>query len=169
MKRINLLAISIILITTAGNSAPKIAIMETALGNRAKVESLAQAKEAGYAGVQLHTGELDEAGVLTMAEPALIAALVEAREKTGIEIVSLCAGSMNKFSSWDPETRGVSLSIGKQSIDACVALDTPMLLIPFFGKGWFGNDTRDEKFMAAVGLVKELSLYAEQKGVTLGI
>lgn len=158
-----------LLLSISINAAPRIGIMETALGNRAKLESIYQAKEAGYSGVQLHTGELDDKGVLTMSNPKLIENFSAASKAHGVEIVSLCAGSMNREPSWEPESRARAIAIGKQSIDACAALDVPILLIPFFGKAEFGSDVKSDKLKAATSVIRELTTYAEIKKITLGI
>ena len=151
------------------HAAPSIAVMETALGNRAKLESIYQAKEAGYSGVQLHTGVLDDKGVLTMADPKLIQSFLAASKAHGIEIVSLCAGSMNGTPAWEAESRAQAIAIGKQSIDACVAMDVPILLIPFFGKAAFGNDVESAEIKAATGVIRELTRYAAKYDVVLGL
>ena len=39
--------------------AQKLAVMETAFGNRGAVESIALTKKAGFQGVQIHPGKID--------------------------------------------------------------------------------------------------------------
>lgn len=150
------------------DASPKLAVMETAFGLRTKVESIALSKEAGFQGVQLHTGNLDEEGVLTLANPELQQEFLAASKKHNIEIVSLCAGSMNRLVIWkEGQQRKDGLAIMKQSIAACKALGCDLLLFPFFGPS---NFTKGEKKIAGVAeFVKEILPYAEEHGVTLGI
>lgn len=158
-----------VLCCVTATAQPKIAVMETAFGNRSKVESVAMAKEAGYAGVQIHTGNIGSDGILTLARLEVIEEFKAARKKHGIEIVSLCAGSMNGCNSQDPEAFKKAVNIGRQSIEACGALDVPVLLVPFFGKAQFGNDPEDPKVKEVVKLFKKLLPFAKRHGVILGL
>jgi len=151
------------------NAGPKVAVMETAFGNRTKVESIAMAKEAGYAGVQIHTGSIGPDGILTLARLEVIEEFKAARKKHGVEIVSLCAGSMNSCDSLDPEGLKKAVNIGRQSIEACGALDVPVLLVPFFGKAQFGNEIGSPKFKTVVQLLRKLLPAAKKNNVILGI
>ncbi len=76
---------------------------------------------------------------------------------------------MNKLPCWDPETKEKAYSAGIQSIQACAALDVPILLVPFFNAAGFGNDPEDPKFKAATRLLRELTTEAEAYQVTLGL
>ncbi|MEM9646462.1 MAG: alpha/beta fold hydrolase, partial [Planctomycetota bacterium] len=147
----------------------KLGFVETALGNKAKVESLTVAAELGVKGIQLAVGELDEAGVLEIAKPEVIAAFKQARQESGVEIAALSANPMNKNPAWIPEKRQVALSVGKQSIAACQQLGVPILLVPFFGKADFGNDTDDPRYRDVIELLRELTVHAQSRGITLGI
>jgi len=148
---------------------PKVGIMETAFGNRAQVESVELAKQAGYAGVQIHTGFLDDKGVLDIAQPGRIEAFKEASETHGVEIVSLCAGLMNRYAAWKPDSREKAISVGTQSILACKALDVPILLVPFFSRAEFGNDPESPKFEAVLSMLAELLPIAEANEVILAV
>ncbi|MEM9481037.1 MAG: sugar phosphate isomerase/epimerase family protein [Verrucomicrobiota bacterium] len=146
----------------------KLAVMETAFGNRCAVESIAMTKEAGYAGVQLHTGVLDENNVLTISDKGLQAQFLAEVEKHGVEIVSLCAGTMNKINVWQPgESREQGLAIMKQSLAACEVFDCDLLLFPFFGKSNFQEG--EEVIAGVVEFIQEILPVAEKYGVTLGI
>ncbi|MEM6915948.1 MAG: sugar phosphate isomerase/epimerase family protein [Verrucomicrobiota bacterium] len=149
-------------------SDSKLAVMETAFGNRCAVESIALTKEAGYAGVQLHTGSLDENGILTISDPELQGAFLAAVEEHGVEIVSLCAGSMNKINVWEPgESREQGLAIMKQSLAACEVFGCDLLLFPFFGPSNFQEG--EEKIEGVADFIREILPIAEQLGVTLGL
>ncbi|MEM6916850.1 MAG: TIM barrel protein, partial [Verrucomicrobiota bacterium] len=146
----------------------KLAVMETAFGNRCVVDSIALTKDSGYAGVQLHTGSLDANQVLTISDTDLQAEFLAAVEEHGIEIVSLCAGSMNKIKVWEPgESRERGLAIMKQSLAACEVFDCDVLLFPFFGPSNFQEG--EEKIAGVADFIREILPIAEQHGVTLGL
>ncbi|MEM9016073.1 MAG: sugar phosphate isomerase/epimerase family protein [Verrucomicrobiota bacterium] len=150
------------------HSEPKLAVMETAFGKRCAVESIALTKESGYAGVQLHTGSLDENNVLTISDSDLQKEFLDAVEEHGIEIVSLCAGSMNRVNVWEPgESREQGLAIMKQSLAACEVFDCDLLLFPFFGPSNFQEG--EEKIAGVAEFIREILPVAEKNGVTLGL
>lgn len=150
-------------------AAPKIAVMETAFGDRVKVEHIELAKKAGYSGIQIITGDLDERGLIPLSYPSTLRAFKEASKEHGVEIVGLCAAALNKLPCWEPETRNQSFSVALQSIQACHALKVPILLLPFFGKAAFGNNPDSLEFKAATDLLRELATEAAVYQVTLGI
>ncbi len=169
MKTPNLLWILALIATPITLASPKLGIMESTFGNRAMVESIELTHKAGLSGVQILTGVPDDKGVIPLARPETIEAFRAARKKYGVEIISFCAGEMNKHNSWEPKERAIALSIGIQSIQACKELDVPILLVPFFGKAEFGNDIEGPKHKAVISLLQELLPHAESAGVTLGI
>ncbi len=59
-------------IASACFAAPKLAVMESAFGQRVKVENIALAKKAGYDGIQILTGDLDERGLLPLSYPSVV-------------------------------------------------------------------------------------------------
>lgn len=146
----------------------KLAVMETAFGNRCVVDSIALTKESGYAGVQLHTGSLDDNQILTISDPDLQKEFLAAINEHDVEIVSLCAGSMNRINVWEPgESREQGLAIMKQSIAACEVFGTDLLLFPFFGPS---NFQEGEAVIAGVAdFIREILPIAEKHGVTMGI
>ncbi|MEM7599801.1 MAG: sugar phosphate isomerase/epimerase family protein [Verrucomicrobiota bacterium] len=149
-------------------SDSKLAVMETAFGNRCVVDSIALAKASGYAGVQLHTGSLDQDQTLTISDPELQLEFLAAVEEHGIEIVSLCAGSMNKINVWEPgPSREQGLAIMKQSLAACEVFDCDLLLFPFFGPSNFQEG--EEKIAGVAEFIREILPVAAKHGVTLGL
>lgn len=146
----------------------KIAVMETAFGLRCSVESVRLAKESGYAGVQIHTGKLEENDLMTISDPKLQKEFLEASKKYGVEIISLCAGAMNRIDVTKPgasRERGRAVMI--HSMDACQKLGCKTLLFPFFGPSNF--QTSDAKLEGVAEFLRELRPSAEHYGVTLGI
>lgn len=149
-------------------SAQKLAVLETAFGNRGLVESIALTKKAGFQGVQIHTGKLDANGVLTLSVESLQKEFREASKDHDVEIISLCAGSMNRINVWkEGPDRQKGLAIMQQSIEACSALDCKVLLYPFFGPSNFQKG--EEKIAGVAKFIKGILPIAKEHGVTLGI
>jgi len=152
----------------------KIAVMETALGKRGEASSLLDAKNAGYNAIQMHSGvpegfkkPIDSSlGLPLGKDESVVESWKAASQKHGVEIMSLCAGSLNKCEIWD-EDREVSMRIAKQTIDACHALNVKTMLFPFFGPSNF--QTNDEAFNGVAQFMRELLPYAKEKGVIIGI
>ncbi|WP_411846206.1 sugar phosphate isomerase/epimerase family protein [Roseibacillus persicicus] len=146
----------------------RLGVMETAFGQRCMVESIALTKDAGFAGVQLHTGKLEKDGTLTISNKDLQKQFLSAAQEHEVEIISLCAGSMNRLVIWkEGKDRENGLSIMKESIEACEALGCKILLYPFFGPSNFQDD--DAKLAGVAEFTKEILPIAEEHGVTLGI
>ena len=153
------------------SAAPKIAVMETALGARADASSFASAKAAGYAAIQMHSGlskrdAEGEAGLAIARDPSVLASWKEASGEHGVEIVSLCAGSLNKCQIWGRD-RELAMRIAKQTIDACRALGVETMLFPFFGPSKFQES--DKALRGVAGFMRALLPYADENGVTIGI
>ncbi len=146
----------------------KIGVMETAFGHRCSVESIALAKESGYAGVQIHTGKLEKNGKMTISNPELQKEFLKASKEHSVEIFSLCAGAMNRINVWkEGKARQDGMAIMVQSLEACKALGCDVLLFPFFGPSNFQKD--DEVMKGVAGFIRELLPTARQLGVTIGI
>jgi len=148
--------------------ASKVSVMETAFGLRCSPVSLKLAKEAGYAGVQIHTGNLDKEGQLTISRPDVQRSFLEARSKENVKIVSLCAGAMNRIPVWKlGKERDRGLAIMTQSIQACSVFGCDLLLFPFFGPS---NFQEDEAIINGVAeFIREILPIAREHGVTIGI
>ncbi|WP_419193807.1 sugar phosphate isomerase/epimerase family protein [Novipirellula herctigrandis] len=173
-------AIVTVFFTASGTAEGKesrsgIAVMETALGKSADVSSILDAKTAGYSAIQMHSGNpksmrkkpIDPAAGLPIGEdPSIVKSWKEASEQHGIEITSLCAGSLNRCQIFDRD-REVSMRIAKQTIDACHALDVKVMLFPFFGPSNFQES--DEALNGVAEFMKELLPYATAKDVVIGI
>lgn len=158
----------ILTLTTSLTQAQKLAVMETAFGNRGRVESVALAKKAGFQGVQIHTGNLSKEGILTLANKALQQQFRDAAKTHDVEIISLCAGSMNRLTIWkDGKDRENALALMTQSIEACEALGCKVLLFPFFGPSNFQKG--EEKIAGVAKFIEEILPVAKKHGVILGI
>lgn len=152
-----------------------IAVMETAFGKRGDVTSIADAKQAGYAAIQMHSGHpremnnkpiASDVGLAIGSDPTILKSWLEASEKQGVEIVSLCAGSLNRCEIWDRD-REVAMRIAKQTIDGCHTLGVDTMLFPFFGPSKFQES--DEALEGVRDFMAELLPYAKKKDVTIGI
>ena len=165
----------IIAVSNAKETGAKIAVMETAFGKRGDASSFKDAKLAGYAAIQMHSGEpkglkkkpLDQKLSLPIGkDPAVINSWMKESKEHDVQIISLCAGTLNKCQVWDRD-RELAMRISKQTIDACHALDVKIMLFPFFGPSKFQSD--EVAFQGVAEFLKELLPYAESKDVTIGI
>ena len=153
----------------------KIAVMETAFQKRADASSLLDAKLAGYKAIQMHSGMPDElrrkpfdssAGLAIGEDPSIVNSWKHASDEHGVQIISLCAGSLNKCEIWNRD-REVAMRIAKQTIDACNTLNVETMLFPFFGPSNF--QTSDVALRGVADFMRELLPYAEAKDVVIGI
>ena len=172
------LAVFLLMPGMAADSAEpdgKIAVMETAFQKRADASSFQDARQAGYSAVQMHSGMPDglrkkpidsSAGLALGRDPSIVDSWKKASDEHGVEIVSLCAGSLNRCEIWDRD-REVAKRIAKQTIDACHDLGVDIMLFPFFGPSNFQDS--DEALHGIAGFMKELLPYASEKGVVIGI
>jgi|GEM_PF-461699 len=153
---------------------PKIAVMETAFGKRGDVTSIQDAMSAGYAAIQMHSGQpkgfkkpIDQSiGLEIGKDPAVLESWKAASAEQGVQIISLCAGTLNKCQIWDRD-REVAMRIAKQTIDACQKLDAPIMLFPFFGPSKFQDS--DEALHGVAGFLRELLPFAKEQNVVIGI
>ena len=152
-----------------------IAVMETALNKTADVSSFQAAKNAGYSAIQMHSGmpeaikkkPIDSSlGPAIGGDASIVQSWKTASEEHGVEIISLCAGSLNKCEIWNRD-REVAMRIAKQTIDACHTLNVKTMLFPFFGPSNFQDS--DEALHGIADFMKELLPYATAKGVVIGI
>ncbi len=149
--------------------------METAFGKRADASSFQDAKAAGYDAIQMHSGmpaairkkPIDsKLGLAIGADPSVLESWKEASRKHDVEIVSLCAGSLNRCQIWDQD-RDVAMRIAKQTVDACHELGVKRMLFPFFGPSNFQES--DEAFEGVADFLSEFLPYAASKDVIVGI
>lgn len=175
MRIVPVLAIVFVTPLTAA-AVERIAVMETAFGKRADVTSFEEAHKAGYRAIQMHSGSpagmsrkkpIDpKAGLEIGRDPSILDSWKKASQEHGVEIVSLCAGSLNPCQIWDRD-REVAMRIAKQTIDGCHRLGVKTMLFPFFGPSNFQES--DEALAGVAGFMKELLPHAREKGVVIGI
>ncbi len=153
----------------------RIAVMETAFQKIGDATSILDAKQAGYAGIQMHSGMPDQirkkpidssVSLAIGTDPSIVSSWKQAADEHGIEIISLCAGSLNRCEIWDRD-REVAMRIAKQTIDACHTLDVHVMLFPFFGPSNFQTD--DDALLGVTNFMEELLPYAKTKDVVIGI
>ncbi len=172
-------AVTIFLVcgTTASSQeiTPNIAVMETAFSKRGDITSIKDAKAAGYHAIQMHSGmpegfnkkPIDQSPGLEIGEdPSVLKSWKAASKEHGVEIMSLCAGSLNKCQIWDKD-RDVAMRIATQTIDACNELDAHVMLFPFFEPSNF--QTGDEALQGVATFIRELLPYARERDVIIGI
>lgn len=161
--------------TQPAKSNARIAVMETALKTRADVKSFALAKEAGYTAIQMHSGfppgmkkkKQDQSKGLPIGDdPKILDSWIAASKKHDVEIVSLCAGSLNKCQIWDRD-RELAMRIAKQTIDGSHKVGSNVMLFPFFGPSNF--QTNDAALEGVTEFMRELLPYAQEKNVIIGI
>ena len=152
-----------------------IGVMETAFNQRADVSSFAAARKAGYRAIQMHTGNPTGAksdksqqswGLPLASDPSILESWRQASDENDVHIISLCSGCLNKRKIWGKD-REISMRIAKQTIDACKALQVPVMLFPFFGPSNFQTD--DVALAGVAEFMEELLPYAKQKNVVVGI
>ena len=175
----SLLTLAAVVATTStlfAQSPPRIAVMETALGKVGDAASFELAEKAGYTAMQMHSGNLNKkkknkriplsAGLPIGSDPKVLTSWKTASRKHGVEIISLCAGSLNKCRIWDRD-REVAMRIAKQTVDGCHELGINVMLFPFFGPSNFQES--DEAFNGIADFMTELLPYGEAKNVVIGI
>ena len=149
--------------------------METALKKRGDVKSFAIAKAAGYTAIQMHSGmppgmkrkDNDQSAGLPIGDdPAILESWIAASEKHGVEIISLCAGSLNRCQIWDRDHE-LAMRIAKQTIDGCEKVGSNVMLFPFFGPSNFQTD--DAALAGVEQFMRDLLPYASEKNVVIGI
>jgi sugar phosphate isomerase/epimerase len=140
----------------------KIGACDWSIGKMADPEALQVAKEIGLNGVQVSLGTADNGMHLRQAQ-------VQERYKdkaaqTGVEIASLAIGELNSIPyKSDPRT----IEWVHDSVDACKAMGTTVVLLAFFGNGDLRDDPEGQK--EVIRRLREVAPRAEKAGVVLGI
>lgn len=159
--------------TAAGMSAPlfaarglrglRIGVTDWNLRQTAKLEAVALAKTLGFEGVQVSLGRQVLNGKLPLDNPELQAKYVEESKKHDIPIDGTCLDVLhtNYLKNDKLGQKWVA-----DSIPITKALNTKVILLPFFGKGALYTKTE----MDYVGdVLKDLAPDAEKAGVIFGL
>jgi L-ribulose-5-phosphate 3-epimerase len=141
----------------------KIGVPDWSLRLGANPEAVGFAKKLGFDGVQISFGRLLVNGKLPLDNPDLIARYLQLSAQHNIPIDGTCVDRlhMDVLKSDKAAVRWVS-----DSIRLTKALNTQVLLLPFFGRG--ALKTRAEMDYVADAL-RELGAEASNAGVVLGL
>ncbi len=150
-------------LSRAANSAVRIGVTDWNLRLGAKPESIPLAARLGFDGVQISFGRGTGDDKLPLDNPELIDRCLTLARENKIAIAGTCVDRLhvNGLKS-DPLARKWVLD----SIRLTKALNTKVLLLPFFGKWALQNQAE----MDATGdVLRELAPEAEKAGVILGL
>jgi len=154
--------------------AGDVAVVETTFGNKANIESIKLAREAGYEGIQMHSGDFrvedgdnSQVNLDIAIKPELLASWKKEADAQGIKIVSLNAGGLNSCEVYGKD-KELALRIAKQTIDGCAYLGCKQMLFPFFGKSKIVGQN-DDALKGTIAFFNELLPYAKEKGVVICI
>jgi L-ribulose-5-phosphate 3-epimerase len=137
------------------------------IGQRAKVDALAVAKQLRLDGVQVSMGGVSADGTsgdLPLRRPEVQRAYREAADANGVRLGGVALDVLNQVPyKSDPRTE----QWVADSIDAAAALNVRVILMAFFDRGDLRND--DEGQAEVVRRLKRVAPKAERLGVVLGI
>jgi len=140
----------------------KIGACDWALGKSSDPRSFEVAKRLGLDGVQVNTGGVQNN--MHLRNPEVQRQFLEAANKNGMEIASLCLLDLNKV-PYKNDPRAVQWVT--DSIDVAKAMNIPIVMIPFFGKADLRNDKQGTDVV--VKQLRKVVPKAEKAGVVLGI
>jgi sugar phosphate isomerase/epimerase len=148
----------------AGRRTPfKIGVPDWSMDLGANPDAVPLAKKIGFDGVQISFGRLPINGKLPLDNPDLIAKYLQLSAQNGIPIDGTCVDRlhMDVLKSDKAAVRWVS-----DGIRLTKALNTQVLLLPFFGRG--ALKTRAEMDYVA-DVLRDLGAEAQKAGVILGL
>jgi sugar phosphate isomerase/epimerase len=141
----------------------KIGACDWSLGKRGDPAAFDLAKEIGLDGVQIDMGTA--ANDMRLRKPEVQHAYREEAKRTGLEIASTALAELNSVPlNSDPRAAGWL----SDSIDVCKALDLPVVLVAFFGRGDLDMQ-RTAEIDHVVKVLKEVAPKAEKSGVAIGL
>ena len=142
------------------------AAMETILPSKAP-DSITEAKEAGYAGIELNVDGPDAATdpIWTPANRVRMQVKAVAEE---MAIPSICLGFLNRggLTSDDPDVRADARHAIVNAIDAAAAIRAEAILVPFFGDAQIESSEERDRLVDGF---QRLTDAAEAVDVTLAI
>jgi L-ribulose-5-phosphate 3-epimerase len=140
----------------------RIGACDWALGKSSDPGSFEVAKKIGLDGVQVNTGGVQNNMHLRKSE--VQKQFLEAANKNGMEIASLCLLDLNKV-PYKNDPRAVEWVT--DSIDVAKAMNVPVVMLPFFGKADLQNDRQGTDVV--VKQLRQVAPKAEKARVILGI
>jgi len=147
----------------ARKSQLKIGVTDWNLKQTGKLEAIQLAKSLGFDGVQVSLGRTPVDGKLPLDNPELQAQYLTASKQHELKLDGTCLDILHVNYLKNDKLGQKWVSDG---IRATKALNTQVMLLPFFGKG--ALQTRDEMDYIADAL-RELAPEAEKAGVILGL
>ena len=144
----------------------RIGACDWSIGQRAKVDAFAVAKQLGLDGVQVSMGGVSQDGAadLPLRQPEVQRAYRDASAAAGVPIGGLALDVLNQVPyKSDPRTE----QWVADSIDTAAALGVRVILLAFFDRGDLRND--DDGKAEVARRLKRVAARAEQRGVILGI
>jgi L-ribulose-5-phosphate 3-epimerase len=149
----------------AGKAVPlciKLGVCDWTLEKSGDPRALEAAARLGLEGVQVSLNVRD--GSLALSDKKIQEAYINAVKKTGLEIASFALGDLNSFPlQSDPRAEKWIA----ESIAVSAAMNTKVILVPFFGKADLRNDAPGTG--AVIRALKRLAPRAEKAGVILGL
>lgn len=140
----------------------KVGACDWSIGMHSNLEAMALARKIGLDGVQISLGKIENN--MHLRQPDMQASYREAAKKYGVQISSLAIGELNKAPYKSaPET----VAWVSDSIDVAHALQVPVVLLAFFGKGDLKGDKKGTQ--EVIRRLRKVAPKAEKKGVILGI
>jgi sugar phosphate isomerase/epimerase len=145
-----------------GGARVKVGVTDWNLQQTAKIEAVALAKKLGFDGIQVSLGR-PASDKLPLDDAELQARYIAAAKANDIVINSTCLDALhvNYLKNDKLGQRWVS-----DAIRITRALNTGVILLPFFGKG--ALNTAEEKLYVA-DVIRELAPDAEKEKVILGL
>jgi sugar phosphate isomerase/epimerase len=137
------------------------AVMDVVIGGRDDAEAFARARRAGFAGVEVVVSRED------LASGTRLHDLRRAKETAGLEIPALVLGEHNEkggIADPSPDVSSAAHDDVRRAVVWARELDTPVILIPFFGRAELVSENDDDRAVAAF---RALCPAAAERGVQL--
>ncbi len=136
----------------------KLGVMQGVIDAETDLARFEIAKELGFSGIEPDLSRRD----MTDSSAGRLASLQKAREKTGLEIPSICFGGYHGLIA-KPQPTAPAIKEILTGMDWARALGAKTVLIPFFGDGELKTQA---DFNAAVAGFRELCAKGQSLGVT---
>ena len=149
------------------NKKYSLGLYEKAMPDLPFEEKLTIARECGFDCMEISIDETDKK-LSRLDDPAVVAEIRAAMEKTGVQIRTMCLSGHRKypFGSHDEATRARSLEIMQKAVDFAAAVGIRIIQLAGYDVYYEDGDTETEALFRA-NLGKAVSMAAE-KGIILG-